>query len=94
MVASGCYATCLVVDDEPLIRWSLARFLEARGFRARSVGSEGLALALLRALRDLTRLDLVPFPGPAEVIDVEQAIQHALAQLGPNGAHPGESPPV
>ena len=48
MVGSGCYATCLVVDDEPLICWSLVRFLEARGFRARSVGSGELALALLR----------------------------------------------
>ena len=41
-------ATCLVVDDEPLIRWSLVRFLEARGLEARSVASGELALALLR----------------------------------------------
>lgn len=39
---------CLVVDDDPLVRWSLVRFLEARGLEARSVGSGDLALALLQ----------------------------------------------
>lgn len=39
---------CLVVDDEPLIRWSVVRFLEARGLEARSVGSGELAVALLQ----------------------------------------------
>lgn len=48
MAAPGCYTTCLVVDDEPLICWSLVRFLEARGLEARSVGSAELALALLQ----------------------------------------------
>ncbi len=40
--------TYLVVDDEPLIRWSLVRVLEARGLEARSVASAELALALLQ----------------------------------------------
>lgn len=39
---------CLVVDDDPLLRWSLVRFLEARGLEARSVESGKLALALLQ----------------------------------------------
>ena len=39
---------CLVVDDDPLVRWSLVRFLEARDLEARSVDSGELALALLQ----------------------------------------------
>lgn len=38
--------------------------------------------AVLRALRELTRIDLTPFPGGVEAIDVEQAIRETLAQLG------------
>ncbi|MEK7205313.1 MAG: response regulator [candidate division NC10 bacterium] len=36
------------MDDDPLLRWSLVRFLEARGLEARSVESGKLALALLQ----------------------------------------------
>ena len=39
---------CLVVDEDPLVRWSLVRFLEAHCREARSVASGELALALLR----------------------------------------------
>jgi HAMP domain-containing protein len=49
--------------------------------------------AVLRALRDLTRLELTQFPGGAEAIDMDRAIQEALARLGPDGRLPGENPP-
>ncbi len=39
---------CLVVDDDPLVRWSIVRFLEARGLEACSVESGELAMALLQ----------------------------------------------
>jgi CheY-like chemotaxis protein len=39
---------CLVVDEDPLVRWSVVRFLETRCQEARSVASGELALALLR----------------------------------------------
>lgn len=48
VVAPGRHQRCLVVDDDPLLRWSLVRFLEARGLEARSVESGKLALALLQ----------------------------------------------
>ncbi len=41
-------ARCLVVDEDPLIRWSLVRYLERRCGEALSVGSGEVALALLR----------------------------------------------
>ena len=47
MPAGRC-GRCLVVDEDPLVRWSLVRFLEARCREARSVASGELALALLR----------------------------------------------
>ena len=43
----GACARCLVVDEDPLVRWSLVRFLEAHCREARSVASGELALALL-----------------------------------------------
>lgn len=43
----GACARCLVVDEDPLVRWSLVRFLEAHCREARSVASGKLALALL-----------------------------------------------
>ena len=48
MAARGRHATCLVVEDEPLTRWSLVRFLESRGLEAHAVDSAELALALLQ----------------------------------------------
>ncbi len=47
MAARHC-ARCLVVDEDPLIRWSLVRYLERRCREARSVGSGEVAVALLR----------------------------------------------
>ena len=41
-------ARCLVVDDNPLVRWSVVRFLETCCLEARSVESGELALALMR----------------------------------------------
>ena len=43
----GACTRCLVVDEDPLVRWSLVRFLEAHCREARSVASGELALALL-----------------------------------------------
>jgi DNA-binding NtrC family response regulator len=37
-----------VVDDDPLVRWCLVRFLETRCVEARSAGSQEVALALLQ----------------------------------------------
>ena len=48
VMAPERHLRCLVVEDDPLLRWSLVRFLEARGLEARSVGSGELALALLQ----------------------------------------------
>lgn len=45
---SGHCARCLVVDGDPLVRWSLVRYLERHCREARSAGSGELALALLR----------------------------------------------
>jgi len=47
-MASALCARCLVVDEDPLVRWSLVRYLESRCREARSVGSGEVALALLR----------------------------------------------
>lgn len=48
MVAPEEQQRCLVVDADPLLRWSLVRFLEARGLEARSAESGELALAILQ----------------------------------------------
>lgn len=49
--------------------------------------------AVLRALAGLTRLELTPFPGGTEAIDIEWAIQETLAQLGPDDPPPADNPP-
>ena len=49
--------------------------------------------AVLQALRGLTRFELTPFPGGTEAIDIEQAIQEMLAQLGLDEREPGGDPP-
>jgi len=49
--------------------------------------------AVLRALAGLTRLELTPFPGGTEAIDIEWAIQETLAQLGPDDPPPADTPP-
>src|SRR5262245_18093524 len=43
----------LVVDDESLIRWSLAESLEAEGFTVLEAGSAGEALACLDTQHDI-----------------------------------------
>lgn len=48
--------------------------------------------AVLQALRGLTRFELTPFPGGADAIDIERAIQETLAQLGPDDREPGGDP--
>ncbi|MBI2001916.1 MAG: GAF domain-containing protein, partial [candidate division NC10 bacterium] len=48
--------------------------------------------AVLQALRGLTRFELIPFPGGADAIDIERAIQETLAQLGPDEREAGRDP--
>jgi two-component system response regulator AtoC len=50
-------ATVLVVDDEPLIRWSLVNRLREEGYRAIEAGTAGEAVALHRDGVDLILLD-------------------------------------
>jgi two-component system response regulator AtoC len=50
-------ATVLVVDDEPLIRWSLVDRLKQAGYRTLEAGSAGEAVALHRDGADLILLD-------------------------------------
>ncbi len=48
--------------------------------------------AVLQALRGLTRFELIPFPGGADAIDIERAIQETLAHLGPDEREAGRDP--
>ena len=50
-------ATILVVDDEPLIRWSLVNRLKDEGYRTLEAGTAGEALAQHRDGADLVLLD-------------------------------------
>src|SRR6186997_2536141 len=50
-------ATVLVVDDEPLIRWSLVNRLKEEGYRTLEAGSAGDAVAQHRDGADLVLLD-------------------------------------
>lgn len=50
-------ATVLVVDDEPLIRWSLVNRLREEGYRTVEAGTAGDAVALHRDGVDLVLLD-------------------------------------
>ena len=50
-------ATVLVVDDEPLIRWSLVNRLKQDGYRTLEAGSAADAVALHRDGADLLLLD-------------------------------------
>ena len=50
-------ATVLVVDDEPLIRWSLVNRLKEEGYRAVEAGTAGEAMAQQRDGVDLVLLD-------------------------------------
>ena len=50
-------ATILVVDDEPLIRWSLVNRLKEEGYRTVEAGTAGDAVALHRDGVDLILLD-------------------------------------
>ena len=50
--------------------------------------------AVLQAMRDLTRINLIDFPAGLEAIDVDHEIQKALAQLGPDDPGPGRIPPT
>ena len=50
-------ATVLVVDDEPLIRWSLVNRLKEEGYRTVEAGTAGDAVALHRDGVDLILLD-------------------------------------
>ena len=50
-------ATVLVVDDEPLIRWSLVNRLKDEGYRTLEAGTAGDALAQHRDGADLVLLD-------------------------------------
>ena len=51
-------ATVLVVDDEPLIRWSLVNRLKEAGYRTLEAGTAGEAVALHRDGADLLLLDV------------------------------------
>ena len=50
-------ATVLVVDDEPLIRWSLVNRLKEEGYRTLEAGTAGEAVAQHREGADLVLLD-------------------------------------
>ena len=50
-------ATVLVVDDEPLIRWSLVNRLKEEGYRTLEAGTAGEAVAQHRDGADLVLLD-------------------------------------
>lgn len=50
-------ATILVVDDEPLIRWSLVNRLKEDGYRTVEAGTAGDAVAQHREGVDLILLD-------------------------------------
>jgi len=50
-VAGASTANCLVVDDEPGVRRSLVRMLEAQGFRCYEAGSGHEGLAVLERLQ-------------------------------------------
>ena len=50
-------ATVLVVDDEPLIRWSLINRLKEEGYRTLEAGTAGDAVSLHREGADLVLLD-------------------------------------
>jgi DNA-binding response OmpR family regulator len=50
-------ATVLVVDDEPLIRWSLINRLKEEGYRTLEAGTAGDAVAQHREGADLVLLD-------------------------------------
>jgi DNA-binding NtrC family response regulator len=50
-------ATVLVVDDEPLIRWSLVNKLKEEGYRTVEAGTAGEAVSLHREGVDLVLLD-------------------------------------
>ncbi|HVQ27828.1 MAG TPA: response regulator [Planctomycetota bacterium] len=43
-------AAILVIDDDSLVRWSLAQHLTRRGYRVAAAGSAAEALALVRAV--------------------------------------------
>ncbi len=53
-------------------------------------GSVKRITAVLRALQDLTRIELTPFAGGTKTIDVERVIQEKLAQLEWEGLLPSE----
>ena len=63
-------ATVLVVDDEPLIRWSLANRLKEEGYRTLEAGTAADALSLYRDGVDLVLLDIAlarrQWPGRAQ----------------------------
>lgn len=50
-------ATVLVVDDEPLIRWSLVNRLKEEGYRTAEAGTANDAIAQHRDGADLILLD-------------------------------------
>src|SRR6188508_3218522 len=52
------HATVLIVDDEPLIRWSVRERLAADGYHVLEAGSGAEARKLLTATPDLVVLDL------------------------------------
>jgi nitrate/nitrite-specific signal transduction histidine kinase len=53
-------------------------------------GSVKRITAVLRALQDLTRIELTPFAGGTKTIDVERVIHEKLAQLDWEGLLPSE----
>jgi DNA-binding NtrC family response regulator len=69
----------LVVDDESLIRWSLAETLEAEGFTVLEAGSAGEALACLDQHHDIgvVLLDL-KLPDSTDL-----SLLHRLRRLAP-----------
>ncbi len=77
---TGDGATCLVVDDSPVVRKAARRMLERLGFAVEEAGNGAEALAACRAR--LPRAVLLDWNMP--VMDGLQFLRAARAEFGPD----------
>lgn len=77
---TGGGATCLVVDDSPVVRKAARRMLEKFGFTVEEAGNGAEALAACRA--GLPRAVLLDWNMP--VMDGLQFLRAARAEFGPD----------